>query len=103
MKTPKKVIFIVIFAVCLSSGPASAFAANPAKDLSLILRGTVKTLGAVLSIPHSMLVHSTKTMFPFGLVTGAVAGSFRAIGGTMSGAFDLARGAAPYAKYMVFV
>ena len=73
--------------------------AGTGDDAALILRGTAKTVGSVLQVPASMLADSTQVMFPFGLLTGAVKGTVRAVVGTVSGALDIARGGAPYAKY----
>ena len=77
--------------------------AGDGRNLGLIFRGVAKTVGAVFEIPKAMLVDSTQVMFPFGLLTGAVNGTFRTVGGAVGGALDMARGAAPYAKYLIFL
>ena len=83
---------------------AANFAFTPvayADSIGLLFRGVAKTVGAVFQVPASMLAGSTQA-FPLGLIGGAVGGSMKAVAGTISGAADIARGAAPYAKYMVF-
>ena len=70
-----------------------------ADNVGLIFRGVAKTLFSAFEIPRSMLQDTTRVGFPFGLVTGVVGGSARTVFGTLSGAADIARGAAPYAKY----
>lgn len=72
-----------------------------ADNIGLIFRGVAKTIFSVMQIPGS-LVHRGAQSFPLGLVTGTLEGSVKAVAGTLSGATDIARGAAPYAKYMVF-
>jgi hypothetical protein len=67
-----------------------------------LIQGTAKTLLSAFEIPRTMLQHSQQMMFPFGLVTGSVVGAARTVTGTLSGVFDLARGAAPFAKYAIF-
>lgn len=89
-------IALIIFLTANFYSPA-AYADN----IGLIFRGVAKTIGAALQLPISLLAGSTK-QFPLGLVGGAVEGSVKAVAGTISGAADIARGAAPYAKYMVF-
>ena len=66
---------------------------------ALILRGVTKVVGATFQIPAAMLQDSTQVMFPFGILTGAVRGSFRSVAGLLSGALDIAKGGGPYAKY----
>lgn len=59
-------------------------------------------IGSVFQIPKAILTHSAQQPFPLGVLTGTVDGSFRTIGGLLTGALETASGAAPYAKYMVF-
>lgn len=73
--------------------------AEMGEDISYAARGAGKILGGVFAIPKAMLQDSGRVMFPFGLVTGAIRGTFQTVGGVVSGAVDLARGGAPYAKY----
>lgn len=75
---------------------------NVAGNAGKILRGTVKTVGAAFQIPVAMMQDSSRVMFPFGLLTGAIRGGVKTVTGTLSGALDIAQGAAPYAKYAVF-
>lgn len=68
-----------------------------------IVRGTARTLASTMEIPRTMLEHSAALPFPLGIATGALAGSFRTVLGVVAGAADIARGAAPYAKYAIFL
>lgn len=73
--------------------------ARAGQSEALLFRGVGKALNAVLSIPAGMASGAARSGFPFGLITGVVEGTVSAVGNTISGAFDLARGGAPYAKY----
>lgn len=79
--------------------PRPAFAGG---NIGLALRGVFKTVGAAFQVPVGVLSNST-TAFPFGMVFGAVEGTVKAVSGTVSGAWDIARGAGPYAKYLIFL
>ena len=70
---------------------------------ALLFRGVGKALTAVLSIPVGMASGAAQGGFPFGMIGGAIKGTASAVGSTISGAFDLARGGAPYAKYAAFI
>ncbi len=77
--------------------------ASDAENIAYIQRGVGKIMGSLIAIPKDMIIDSQRIMFPFGIVTGALRGTFDMLMGTLGGAFDAARGAAPYAKYLVFV
>ena len=74
--------------------------ADTGEDISYAARGASKLVGSVFAIPKAMFQESGRVMFPFGLVTGAIRGTFQTVAYTVSGAVDAARGAAPYAKYL---
>lgn len=95
---PFKSLLLTVFFL---AAPATAYAGMD-RDLGLIMRGVGKTVGSVFQVPFGMLSGSTQ-FFPFGMVAGAVGGTFKAVGGTLSGAWDIARGSAPYAKYLIFL
>lgn len=88
--------FFLLLALMMVLHAVPAFA-----DVGLIAQGLAKTLYAVAQLPANMIAGSAQS-FPIGLVTGTVAGSMKMMAGTVMGAFDMARGAAPYAKYMIF-
>ncbi len=95
----KQLLLPVLLILTLTSFNVPAYADG---DIGLIFRGVARTLFSVFEIPRAILEQSTQVMFPFGIVTGTVSGSVRTVVGTLLGAADIARGAAPYAKYMVF-
>ena len=74
--------------------PRPAYADN----IGLIVRGIAKTLLSVAELPASMISGGAQS-FPLGILTGTVVGAVKMVGGTLMGAVDIARGAAPYAKY----
>jgi len=76
------------------------------------LSGLGKTVLAPLELPKAMLQQGGN--LPFGLVTGAVSGTYQTVAGLTSGVGEMAQGAAsgavtaaktaaPYAKYLVFM
>ena len=73
-----------------------------ADSMGLLFRGVARTLFSAFEIPRSILEDSTRVMFPFGILTGTINGTLRMLTGTLAGGLDIARGAAPYAKYAVF-
>lgn len=101
MNFKKALALVLLVTVFYAAGPAPVYA-DVGRDLSLVLRGTSKTLGSVFQIPARMMTGGGAP-FPFGIVTGAISGTAQAVGGTLNGAVDIARGAAPYAKYLVFL
>lgn len=88
--------FLIVLALLFLKAPVCH------ANIPLIFRGLGRTLISVFEIPRAMVEHSGKVMFPFGIVTGAVEGSVRTVFGTLGGVLDVAQGAAPLAKYLVF-
>jgi hypothetical protein len=84
----------LIFFLLMMSQPAHA------DSVGLIMRGVARTLFSAFEIPKSMIQGSTQA-FPIGIVTGTLVGSVKMVAGTLMGAADIARGAAPYAKYAI--
>lgn len=74
-----------------------------ADNIGLIFQGVARTLVSVFQIPKTMLEYSSEFGFPVGTVMGTVIGSLQTVFGTLGGMADVARGAAPYAKYLVFL
>lgn len=70
-------------------------------DVGLIAQGLAKTMYALVQVPTNMIAGGAQS-FPLGIVTGAVTGTMKMAVGTVMGAADMARGAAPYAKYAIF-
>jgi hypothetical protein len=79
------------------SVPKPAYADN----IALITRGVARTLFSAFQIPKEMLANAGHA-FPLGLVAGTLNGALKTVVGTVMGAGDIARGAAPYAKYAIF-
>ena len=97
MKNPKTfLVLLLVLSVLLI--PSLGYA-EMGEDVSYAARGASKLVGSVFAIPKAMLQDSGRVMFPFGLVTGAIRGTFQTVTGVVSGTVDVARGAAPYAKY----
>lgn len=86
----------VLILACCSPKPAYA------DSMALITRGIARTLFSAFQIPKEMLAGAPHA-FPLGLVAGTMNGVVKTVVGTVMGAADIARGAAPYAKYAVFL
>src|SRR5690242_11494513 len=93
-------IWLAFFLLFLWSAPVHA--ENPVQDASLVLSGAGQIVGGVLALPIEILRGGVQS-FPFGIITGAIRGTFRTLGGVFGGAFSAAQGAAPYAKYAAFI
>lgn len=98
----KRLQEVVLFSCILAVIVSGMFPSDLWANEQLILRGTAKTLLSVFQLPGTML-QSSMDSFPLGLISGAVQGSVNAVMGTLSGVVDIARGAAPYAKYAIFL
>ncbi len=101
-KTAKKWLKIsgtIFFLLFFWKANAAAHASD-GDNLRHVLHGAGQTLFSSMEIPRTILRNSAP--FPFNIVTGAVAGTFRTVAGTVMGAAEMARGAAPYAKYAIF-
>ena len=88
---------LIFFLLSFLLFPATSYA-----NLDLVFHGLSQTLSSVFALP-AQLMQGGAQAFPLGLVSGAISGSMQAVGGTLAGAINMARGAAPYAKYMIFL
>lgn len=86
----------IAFLLAQSISPAAQ--ADPAT----IIQGASKTIGSVIQLPKAILQHAVSDPFPFGVVSGAVAGTYQTVADVLSGTVQMAVGAAPYAKYLIF-
>ncbi len=94
------VLSAILFLLLILGNASPALAGgNP----GLILRGVARLVVSVFEVPKSMASQSARVAFPFGLATGAVEGALRMTAGTLAGTFDIAKGSAPYAKYLLFL
>jgi hypothetical protein len=93
-----KILLCLLFALGLFLAPVP-LQASDGQNIAYAARGAGKILSSMFAIPSAMLQDSRRVLFPFGLVTGAVRGTVQTVTGVVSGTVDVARGAAPYAKY----
>ncbi|MBI3307450.1 MAG: hypothetical protein HYZ84_06580 [Candidatus Omnitrophica bacterium] len=96
-KKRSKTILVFLISLCLFCSH-TAYAQD---NVGLIFRGIAKLLATVIRVPAT-IIQGSATSFPFGIVTGVIGGAFQAVTGAISGGADVARGAAPYAKYAAF-
>ena len=78
---------------------ASPLRAEDYSDTSRFVQGFGKILVAPFYTPSEVLA-KTFTQFPFGVVNGALTGVYKTTTTLMSGIWDMAGAAAPYAKYV---
>ncbi|MFA6600865.1 MAG: hypothetical protein WC352_00465 [Candidatus Omnitrophota bacterium] len=95
MKNLRRLTFLCAFALPFAF-PTPAYA-----SAGQILHGFGKTVFSVFQLPMTMARHVQTVTFPISLISGPVAGTYRAVTGTAAGALEMAVGAAPYAKYAV--
>ena len=91
---------LILLSLFLRAEPP-AYAAD-GDNIALVFRGVARTLFSVVEIPRTIIENPGGVPFPVNIVTGTVAGTVKTVAGTVLGAFDIARGAAPYAKYAIF-
>lgn len=75
-----------------------ANAENPIRDVGTVAYGASQVAGGALALPVEILKGAAQS-FPFGILAGALRGTVKTLGGVLGGAFNIAKGAAPYAKY----
>ncbi len=92
--------FVVFWGVFLI--PLQLYAENPARDIAAVETGVGQTVNGAFAIPVRVLQGAAQS-FPFGIITGAIQGTFETVGWVVNGAANVARGAAPYAKYAAFI
>jgi len=93
-------IFASVILVLLFVSSAIAYADEG--TAYLLYRGTSRVITAPFQGANTMISQSVSQPFPFGIVAGTLNGTMKAVTGVLSGAIDLVRGAAPYAKYAIF-
>lgn len=95
----KRLTLLLILAALVGISLSPSAYAGTGQDITHIARGAGKIIGSAFAIPKAMLQDSTRVLFPFGLLTGAVRGTVQTVTGIVGGTLDVARGSAPYAKY----
>ena len=94
----RKTLLSLLIVLGMFLTPAFLYAGD-GENISYAARGAGKIFSSMFAIPKAMLQDSGHVLFPFGLVTGAVRGTVQTVTGVVGGTVDVARGAAPYAKY----
>ncbi len=102
MTQGRKITLILILTITLFFFCFTTTHAGEAQGIGYAAQGASKMISGVFAIPRSMMEDSGRMMFPLGILTGAVRGTVQTVAATLSGTFDMVRGAAPYAKYLIF-
>lgn len=99
----KTLIIVALILGFLIIATPPVYAGDKDSTAYLLYRGTSRVITAPFSGASTMLQQTVTRPFPYGMVTGTLNGTMKIVEGVLSGAIDLARGAAPYAKYLVFL
>ena len=86
--------FLIVFVLS-----ASPLRAEDYSDTSRFVQGFGKVLAAPFYLP-SEIIQKTFSEFPLGVINGTLGGVYRMSSMLVSGIFDMAGAAAPYAKYV---
>ena len=81
--------------------PARLYAGDD-RNFAYINRGFFRILTAAFQIPRYLIYKTLSEPLGLGTVDGALQGAFYSVAELSGGALDIARGAAPYAKYSLF-
>lgn len=92
---------IVVFIICFLTYSSSAYAVQYS-DTSRFTQGFGKVLAAPFQLPAYLLQKSFTQAPPIGILNGAIGGTYKTVSSLMSGVWDMAGAAAPYAKYALF-
>jgi len=74
--------------------PGIAFA----QEGNHLVQGLARTVAAPFEIPKGIFQGVAQPFFPFGILSGALTGTFRALGGIVGGVTEMAQGVAPIVK-----
>ena len=103
MKRPRLIFFLILTLV------GSIFFVSPPKlyagdneNFYYLSRGFFRVLTAVFQIPRYLIQRTLTEPIGLGTVDGVLDGTFYAVSELSQGALEMGRGAAPYAKYLVF-
>lgn len=95
------VVLGIIVGIIFFASPPNLYA-DDVQNINYVERGFLRILTAAFQLPI-YLVQKTLAGPPIvGTVDGALTGAFYTISSVTGGAFDIARGAVPYAKYLIF-
>ncbi len=98
----KYVSYVLALAVILS-GPVVNVYADHGENFFYISQGFSRILGSTFQIPGYMIHKTLSGPVGIGTVDGILSGTYGALHELSQGTFQMAQGAAPYAKYLVFM
>ena len=91
----------IVLGIIFLGSPADLYA-DDVQNINYIERGFSRILTAAFQLPI-YLVQKTLSGPPLvGTLDGAVTGAFYTVSSVTGGVFDIARGAVPYGKYLIF-
>jgi len=99
MSKPFKPFVIILFFLGIVLYSPYVYAGG----IGLVFQGVARIVGSVLQVPIHLVSRTAQDPFPIGLVTGTLEGAFYLLAEAVAGTGQIAAGAAPYAKYLVFL
>ena len=96
----KKIVGYSLLLTCLVSAPLHAAEYS---DTARFVQGFSKIITAPFYAPVGVLKGIFTPFPPVGVISGALAGTYQTVTGLMSGLWDIAGAAAPYAKYALLL
>ena len=84
-------------------GSPSSVCADDVQNINYLERGFFRIFTAAFQLPIYLIQKTLNGPPIVGTVDGALSGTFYTVSSVVGGTFDLARGAAPYAKYLIFL
>jgi len=94
-------VIIIFFIFFLAFGVTAQ--AVEYSDTSRFMQGFGKVVSAPFQLPMHLLQKSFTQAPPIGILNGAIGGTTKTVSSLMSGLWDMAGAAAPYAKYALFL
>ena len=98
----RKFILIFAFLAIVSALINSQAHAAVYQDTARFTQGFQKIFGSVFQLPIELVTKSFSQAPPIGIINGALTGTYKTVSSLMSGLWDMAGAAAPYAKYALF-
>lgn len=101
MRKKRKMLLVFLLIFSLWTFPREVYAGDD-ENFSYIGRGFFRILTAAFQIPRYLLYKTVSEPIGLGTIDGVLTGAYYAVAEVSGGALDIARGVAPYAKYLVF-
>ena len=96
------IFFSLILTSATFSSPHPDLLAGHEENVDHLSNGFFRILTAAFQIPRYLLQKTLNEPIGLGTIDGALQGAYYAVAEVSGGALEMVRGAAPYAKYLIF-